>query len=90
MLRNKTTGAPSFAPFAKGGIPQLLTCVLWGPIGTFGCDSWYPPFAKGRGVPGSCYAALYMATCAAFYKESRMRFCGTKTNRKSGALIGQV
>ena len=33
----------------------------------------------------SCHAALDMATCAAFFKESRMKIANaTKLNRKSG------
>src|ERR1700730_3179677 len=33
----------------------------------------------------SCHASLDMATCAAFVKESRMKFANaTNTNRKSG------
>jgi hypothetical protein len=33
----------------------------------------------------SCHAALDMTTCAAFFKESRMKFANaTKLNRKSG------
>jgi hypothetical protein len=39
----------------------------------------------------SYYAAPEMATCAAFYKESRMRFADpTKLDRKSGAAEGSA
>jgi hypothetical protein len=35
----------------------------------------------------SCYAAQDTTTCAAFIKESRMKFvCATNLNRKSGSI----
>jgi hypothetical protein len=45
---------------------------------------WYPSLPRRTRI--SCCAALYMATRAAFNKESRMSLCeSAKTNRKSGA-----
>jgi hypothetical protein len=47
-----------------------------------------PPFAKKREGPRISYcAAPAMAACAAFYKESRMKFVDpTKLYRKSGGM----
>jgi hypothetical protein len=85
-LRSKIVGAPSFAFFANGGYHESQRKMPIGLQRTQVESCGIPPFAKTRRTRISCYAALYMATCAAFYKESRIRFCGTtKTNRKSGA-----
>ena len=42
----------------------------------------FPPFAKSAKDRISRYVALYMSTCAAFYKESRIRFYGTHQNQQ--------
>jgi len=70
-------GAPSFAFFAKGGIRDRRYR-----------DSWYPTLRKMREGPRISYcAAPAMAACAAFYKESRMKFVDpSKPYRKSGGM----
>jgi hypothetical protein len=51
-------------------------------------DSWYPTLRKQREGPRISYcAAPAMATCAAFCKESRMKFVDpTKPYRKFGGM----
>ena len=51
-------------------------------------DSWYPTLRNKREGPRISYcAAPTMAACAAFYKESRMRFVDpTRPYRKSGGM----
>jgi hypothetical protein len=55
---------------------------------TVGIDSWYPTLRKKREGPRISYcAAPALAACAAFYKESRMKFVDpTKPYRKSGGM----
>jgi hypothetical protein len=71
--RNKSPGAPSFALFAKGGIPRISIPTVA-----------YPILCQERKGPRISYCvALAMAACAAFYKESRMKFANaTKPDRK--------
>jgi hypothetical protein len=73
---HEKAGAPSFASFAKGGIRDSRYR-----------DSWYPTLRKKREGPRISYcAAPAMAACAAFYKESRMRFVDPKLHRKSEGM----
>jgi hypothetical protein len=45
----------------------------------------FPLSSRPKRTRISCHAALDMTTCAAFFKESRMKFANaTKLNRKSG------
>jgi hypothetical protein len=49
----------------------------------------YPTLRKTtRRTRISCHAAVYMATYAAFYKESRMRFCGTHQDQQEIRGLG--
>jgi hypothetical protein len=63
--------------FAKGGIRDRRYR-----------DSWHPTLRKKREGPRISYcAAPALVACAAFYKESRMKFVDpTKLYRKSGGM----
>jgi hypothetical protein len=51
-------------------------------------DLWFPTLRKKREGPRTSYrVAPALAACAAFYKESRMKFVDpTRLNRKSGGM----
>jgi hypothetical protein len=50
-------------------------------------DWWYPTLQKTKDPGFPTAAAPAMAACAAFYKESRMKFVDpTKPYRKSGGM----
>jgi hypothetical protein len=82
----RTTGAPSFAFFAKGGIRR--TPFVPQPA-TNADGSATLPFVIPTVPRISYYAAPEIATCAAFIEESRMRSADpTKLDRKFGGSGG--
>src|ERR1700691_3719980 len=66
----KISGCPTLRAFCEGWDPRV---------------SRIPPFAKNAKDPNFLYAAPTRTPCAAFIKESRMKFVGSpKLNRQFG------
>jgi hypothetical protein len=78
-LRNEVTGAPSFAPFAKGGFHESQRNVLHGLQSTQVESCGIPHLEKNeRDTPNFLYAALDTTVCAPFFKERRIESDGTR------------